>query len=162
MIGNLSHSNQRRKRNKRHPNWKGRSKSVTIFNRNGCFQHFPGSEKFSTIIWDVVLSSIMEQIKDAVLFPSPNVVNPGSRSWPWPASHRLASCQYQFQHHMPVVSSLPETCPVPDPTAYSTKQSLSTGCCTLILTVSVVTMAGWLQALSPSTELVVQNQGGKL
>ena len=30
-IGSLSHSNQTRRRNKRHPKWKGRSKSVIIY-----------------------------------------------------------------------------------------------------------------------------------
>ena len=29
-FGNLSHSNQGRKRNKRSPNWKGRNKTVTV------------------------------------------------------------------------------------------------------------------------------------
>ena len=30
-IGSPSHSNQTRKRNKRHPNWKGGSKTVIVF-----------------------------------------------------------------------------------------------------------------------------------
>ena len=29
-VGNLSHSNQTRKRNKRHPNWKGGNETVTV------------------------------------------------------------------------------------------------------------------------------------
>ena len=31
VFGSLSHSNQTRKRNKRNSNWKGRSKTVTVF-----------------------------------------------------------------------------------------------------------------------------------
>ena len=31
-IGSPTHSNQTRKRNKRHPNWKGESKTVTVCN----------------------------------------------------------------------------------------------------------------------------------
>ena len=30
-IGSPSHSNQTRRRNKRHPNWKGRSKTVIVY-----------------------------------------------------------------------------------------------------------------------------------